>query len=266
MAGAARALRCARAQSGGARRRRRGALPLARRSRSSISPAAPARRCARSRRVCRRGRTGGWSTTTSACWRARRRRRARRRHGHDGRRSISPAISKPRSTGRSIWSPPRRCSISSRRAWLERLAVEIAARRLPLYAALSYDGRVELDPADPFDAAIDCRGERASAPRQGFWARARPGRRRRLRSRDLKRSAIPSCTVESDWVIGPDDREIQMEMLGGLGRRGARNRRSVARRHRSAWLTRRRDARRGRALVNPRRSRRRLSRGRSRTR
>ena len=29
--------------------------------------------------------------------------------------------------------------------WLERLAVEIAARRLPVYAALSYDGRIEID-------------------------------------------------------------------------------------------------------------------------
>src|SRR5690242_14977938 len=34
-------------------------------------------------------------------------------------------------------------------AWLDRLAVEAAARRLPLYAALSYDGRVEMTPSDP---------------------------------------------------------------------------------------------------------------------
>ena len=38
--------------------------------------------------------------------------------------------------------------------WLERLAVEIAARSIPLYAALSYDGRIEIGPADPLDAAI----------------------------------------------------------------------------------------------------------------
>ena len=49
--------------------------------------------------------------------------------------------------------------------WLERLAVEIAARSIPLYAALSYDGRIEFDPADPLDAGHRCRGQRASAHR-----------------------------------------------------------------------------------------------------
>ena len=39
-------------------------------------------------------------------------------------------------------------------SWLERLAVEIAARAIPLYAALSYDGRIALTPADPLDAAV----------------------------------------------------------------------------------------------------------------
>ena len=30
--------------------------------------------------------------------------------------------------------------------WLERLVVEAAARRLPVYAALTYDGRIEFEP------------------------------------------------------------------------------------------------------------------------
>src|SRR6185369_17189725 len=38
--------------------------------------------------------------------------------------------------------------------WLERLTVEIAARRIPLYAALSYDGRVEFAPPDKHDGKI----------------------------------------------------------------------------------------------------------------
>jgi hypothetical protein len=38
--------------------------------------------------------------------------------------------------------------------WLERLAIEISARGLPIYAALTYDGRVTFDPADPVDAMI----------------------------------------------------------------------------------------------------------------
>src|SRR5207342_3212769 len=38
--------------------------------------------------------------------------------------------------------------------WLNRLALEAAARRWPVYAALSYDGRAELAPADPTDRRI----------------------------------------------------------------------------------------------------------------
>ena len=38
--------------------------------------------------------------------------------------------------------------------WLDRLIVEAAARRLPVYAALSYDGRVRIEPAEAFDAQI----------------------------------------------------------------------------------------------------------------
>ena len=38
--------------------------------------------------------------------------------------------------------------------WLTRLAEETAARQVPIYAALSYDGRIGFDPADPFDRKI----------------------------------------------------------------------------------------------------------------
>ena len=31
--------------------------------------------------------------------------------------------------------------------WLDRLVVEAAARRLPVYAALTYNGHIDLDPA-----------------------------------------------------------------------------------------------------------------------
>src|SRR5262249_20620765 len=53
-------------------------------------------------------------------------------------------------------------------AWLERLAVETAARRLPIYAALTYDGRAELEPVDPFDAAIIAAVNRHQRRDKGF--------------------------------------------------------------------------------------------------
>ena len=36
--------------------------------------------------------------------------------------------------------------------WLDRLTTEIAARSIPFYAALTYDGRVDISPDDPADA------------------------------------------------------------------------------------------------------------------
>ena len=39
-------------------------------------------------------------------------------------------------------------------AWLHRVAIAVAARAIPFYAALSYDGRVVFTPPDPVDAAV----------------------------------------------------------------------------------------------------------------
>jgi len=38
--------------------------------------------------------------------------------------------------------------------WLDRLVTETAARRLPVYAALSYDGLATLNPIDPLDTTV----------------------------------------------------------------------------------------------------------------
>ena len=43
--------------------------------------------------------------------------------------------------------------------WLDRLARKIVARGLLFYAALTYDGRVTFEPADPFDAVGDRGGQ-----------------------------------------------------------------------------------------------------------
>ncbi len=52
--------------------------------------------------------------------------------------------------------------------WLERLIVEAAARRLPIYAALSYDGRVSFEPEAPFDADIVAAVNRHQQGDKGF--------------------------------------------------------------------------------------------------
>lgn len=98
--------------------------------------------------------------------------------------------------------------------WLNRLALEAAARRWPVYAALSYDGRAELKPADPIDRRIIDAVNRHQCTDKGFGAALGP-------------SAAPTAieTFErvgytvlhgfADWEFAPTDREIQTEILSG---------------------------------------------------
>ena len=137
-------------------------------------------------------------------------------------------------------------------AWLDRLAVETLARSIPIYAALSYDGRIEISPSNPFDAAIVTAVNAHQRGDKGFGPALGPA----AASAAIARFESLGCSVihgKADWVIGPHDREFQMEIFVRLGERGARARRSVARRHgRMADLATRR--RRRRTLINPRRS------------
>jgi SAM-dependent methyltransferase len=122
--------------------------------------------------------------------------------------------------------------------WLDRLVVETAARRLPLYAALTYDGRIAFEPAVPGDAAIIAavnahqRGDKGFGPALGPTAAAVAVARFTAVGYAVTRET-------ADWVIGPRDRDIQNELLTGWA--------GAAREHGTppfneaiAWLTRRR--------------------------
>lgn len=124
--------------------------------------------------------------------------------------------------------------------WLERLAVEIAARSIPLYAALSYDGRIKIDPADPRDAAIITAVNAHQRTNKGFGPALGPV----AASAAIARFEALGYSVihgTSDWVIGPHDREFQMEILSGWAS-AAREIDQVPLADTVEWLTRRRDA------------------------
>ena len=98
--------------------------------------------------------------------------------------------------------------------WLERLAVEAAARRLPIYAALSYDGRAVLDPAEGQDAAVVAAVNRHQKGNKGFGPALGPD----AAARAIERFASVGYTImqgRSDWVFGPDDRDIQAQIVAG---------------------------------------------------
>ena len=98
--------------------------------------------------------------------------------------------------------------------WLERLALEAAARHLPIYAALSYDGRAMLDPADRQDAAMVSAVNRHQKGNKGFGPALGPD----AAAAAIERFAGVGYTIiqgRSDWVFGPQDREVQQQVVSG---------------------------------------------------
>jgi Methyltransferase domain len=123
-------------------------------------------------------------------------------------------------------------------AWLERLAVETAARALPLYAALSYDGRVEIAPVDPGDAAIIAAVNMHQRTDKGFGPALGPEAASFAITR-FKSLGYSVVHGTSDWVLGPEDREIQLDILAGWA--GAAIEMGNSRADTTNWLDRRRE-------------------------
>ena len=123
--------------------------------------------------------------------------------------------------------------------WLQRLVVEIATRRLPLYAALSYDGRVEMTPADAADQKVIAAVNAHQRTDKGFGRALGPGAAQTAVER-FERVGYTVVQGASDWVFAPQDREIQFEVLSGWAA-AARDLGEVRLGDVVGWLTRRRD-------------------------
>jgi len=124
--------------------------------------------------------------------------------------------------------------------WLERLTVEIVARSIPVYVALSYDGRTEFSPANSLDTEVIAAVNAHQRTDKGFGAALGPT----AASVAIARFESLGYSVvrgESDWVIGPQDRDIQMELLAGWAG-AAREIGELSLADAIGWLTRRRDA------------------------
>lgn len=98
--------------------------------------------------------------------------------------------------------------------WIERLVTEIAVRNLRFYAALTYDGRVALEPADPSDGAIVAAFHRHQCTDKGFGPALGPA----AAATAIGLFERIGYTVErgaSDWALGPAD-TLQAEVLAGF--------------------------------------------------
>lgn len=130
--------------------------------------------------------------------------------------------------------------------WLERFTRHAAARALPVYAGLTYDGRIELSPSDPADAVVAGVVNAHQLTDKGFGPALGPSGAVAAISR-FEALGYSVLQGNSDWVIGTTDREIQIELLDGWAS-AAREMASLPSRDVDDWLVRRK------AVVNRRAS------------
>ena len=115
--------------------------------------------------------------------------------------------------------------------WLDRFTRHIAARASQVYAALTYDGRIELSPADPLDAAITSAVNAHQRTDKGFGPALGP--------------SAAAVAISKFRGVGILDRARQLRLgdrnrrsgdpgriACGMGERGERSQIAAARRHR----------------------------------
>lgn len=98
--------------------------------------------------------------------------------------------------------------------WLARLTVEAAARRIPVYAALSYDGRIEFEPGHDLDKKIVTAVNVHQRRDKGFGQALGPKAAAVVIER-FERVGYSVVHGMADWVFGTADKEIQTEILSG---------------------------------------------------
>jgi len=101
--------------------------------------------------------------------------------------------------------------------WLDRLVTEAAARRLPIYAALSYDGLATLEPADPFDAAVIDAVNQHQRRDKGFGPALGPDATDAAAAM-LDRAGYHVDRERSDWRLGVESPHLQRELIEGWAR------------------------------------------------
>jgi SAM-dependent methyltransferase len=98
--------------------------------------------------------------------------------------------------------------------WLDRLIIEAAARRLPVYAALSYDGRTTVEPEERPDGEILAGFNVHQRTDKGFGPALGPSAAARAVER-FEHFGFAVAQGRSDWIFEPDDRAMQNALFGG---------------------------------------------------
>ena len=124
--------------------------------------------------------------------------------------------------------------------WLERFVAALASQHLPLYAALTCDGREEWQPAHPADAGIGIAFAEHQHRDKGFGPAAGPDACE-LMAEAFRKSGFAISTGDSSWVLDARHSELRMALAegtaGAVGETGRIEPAALA-----AWLAARRAA------------------------
>ena len=121
--------------------------------------------------------------------------------------------------------------------WIGDLSNWLAARRTPVLAALSYDGRLDWTPRDTEDAAVRARFNAHQRRDKGFGPALGPMAASRLLAR-LNAHGYRTASSRSDWNLSRADAEIQARLIATVGEAAAEQAGGEAAPIRS-WLDRR---------------------------
>jgi len=124
--------------------------------------------------------------------------------------------------------------------WLANLAAAIAARSLPFYAGLTYDGRTKFSSFDPIDAVVMSAFHAHQLRNKGFGP-ALGSRAPAFACGIFQAFGYSVVEGQADWVAKTADGNFQLELLAGwkhaAGETGA-----VAEEQLAGWFARRSDA------------------------
>lgn len=98
--------------------------------------------------------------------------------------------------------------------WLANLAAAAVARSLPVYIALTYDGRITFNSLDPVDAPVVSAVNAHQRRDKGFGPALGP-RAAESAARIFRALGYSIVQGESNWVASAGDAEFQIELLAG---------------------------------------------------
>lgn len=124
--------------------------------------------------------------------------------------------------------------------WMANFAAAAAARSLPVYIALTYDGRTMFSDADPLDAQVIAAVNVHQLGDKGFGPALGP-RAAEFAMRMFRTFGYAVVQDRSDWVAGPGDHNFQLELLAGW-RQAAEEIGEIPREVLASWFTRRCEA------------------------